>query len=135
MEDFTIEEKGKILIELNKNFSEAEGDNRINREEAIDKGFIIKDSSNILVVEPLTERARRLVSFIAMEEDLGKKLDISNFPFKNAKKGSKYSLDYFSKIIEFFKNIQEENIRIITAHDFPIKIIGEDFAFFLAPRV
>jgi len=122
-EDFNLDEKVRILSILKEMFPESDDKTIPNYP------FYISDWSNVLAIYPRSKRAKDILKYFGDK----KKRNI-NWEYNNAEIGSFYTTEYINDIISFFNKINDEKIKIITAKDIPIKIIGEDFGFLLAPR-
>jgi hypothetical protein len=132
---FSGEITGKLFLALSKLFQSAEDDG-VNEEYAIEKGITIIDSANVCCCSAKTEKARRLLAqfkFYESEDKNEPELDYHAEKISEPCK-SRYSLDYFTKIINVLK-INSDSVDISVKHDYPVTLENKDFKFVLAPRI
>jgi hypothetical protein len=132
---FSSTKEQKIITALNKMFDN-NGDETISEDEAVEKGVCVIDCANCLMVGAKTEEAKRILAHYSHFEGEKKEMPSWDFISKDNKpSSSKLSMEYMTKIMNFFGVIGCEAIRISCIHNHPIKIEDDNFAFVLAPRI
>lgn len=135
---FASDKEVKIIKALNKIFS-GDGQNTITEQYAVENGATVIDACNVCMVSGKSEEAKRVLArFISSEVEIKSMPTMPIWDFKT-KEGdickAKFSMEYLTKIFDFFKIIGSEAVHISLLHNHPCLIEDSDFAFILAPRV
>jgi hypothetical protein len=129
---FDLKIESKIYKALKKFFDEA--DNPVSEQKAIETKDLFKiDVSNVCMIEPLSEEAKRVISKFIEDEEENRNLPKLNYD-NGYGTGSKFSSEYLKKIINLLE-LSGDAVKTLVSRDYPGTFENEHFRIILAPRV
>ena len=107
----------------------------ITEEEAILKDDLMTITPcNVMMVEAMTEKAKRVLSRFTDKEFKGKIPELEYIANEEVK--SKYSIEYLNYALRVVKAIDKtSSVNLFIKKDYPITLEIEDFKFIIAPKI
>lgn len=126
-----VKEEVKLLKAFGKLFQEQPvEDNR----KPSDEPFPVMDASNVCMIVATSKAAKRVLSRFSNKN--GAELKIPPLDYENDVAAvCKFSTDYLKLVMDCFAAVGDDSVTLMVKRDYPLKIVGEDFYFILAPRV
>ena len=138
---FDTVEEARILKGLTTILNPA--DMQINEQDLINEKFGVMDSSNVCMIVPLTEEAKRVMArfvdidrwkeFKENDRSFFKAPEL-DFNVKEAEIESRYSIPYLQMFMKLL-TIINESVIIRMKTDYPMELQNDHFRIVLAPRV
>ena len=126
-----VKEEVKLLKAFGKLFSEQPDEEH---RKPSDEPFPVMDSANVCMVVAVSKAAKRVLSRFSTTAYGDVKIPPLEYESDSAAV-CKFSSDYLKLVMDCFAAVSDESVTMMVKRDYPLKIVGEDFYFILAPRV